>query len=43
MKMGFKTDVKPVHITNNYYRYRQTVPNSEDHYKTIHIGDVKAI
>ncbi len=21
-EMGYKTDVKPVHITDNYYRYR---------------------
>ena len=41
--MGYKTDVKPVHITDNYYRYRQSMPKSGDHYRTINIDGAKAI
>ena len=41
--MGYKTDVKPVHITDNYYRYRQSMPKPQDHYRTINLDGVKAI
>ena len=41
--MGFKTDFKPVHETENYYRYRQYSPKKDEQYRTIHMGKEKAI
>lgn len=41
--MGFKTNVKPVHTTENYYRYRQTNPLPSDQFRIINIGSDKAV